>query len=311
MQNIKSKPLVTVTISAYNHERFVEKTILSIVNQTYGFENIELLVIDDCSQDNTGKILYDLSQKYSFTFIQNAVNRGAVPNKNTLLQMAKGKYVSGCGSDDYWHPEKIEKQVALMETLSDDYAICHTKAYIIDPDENFLFYQDRGIEFQETIMPKILIDNGIVAPSALFRRKIYDEIGLHDPNLVFEDRDMWIRIGLNYKVKYIDEPLVYRRHHPNNLSRNMKSNYEVYTGIFQKYRSYFEQYNLVDKYHYILFTHMSGSSVKLSFKHLMKIRNIKIIFQMATLRAFFKYLIPKSLLFSNFGLKIKRKIKSW
>ncbi len=310
MQN-NNKPLVTVTISAYNHEKYVEKTILSIVNQTYGFENIELLVIDDCSKDNTGKILLDLSEKYSFTFIQNTENKGPVFNKNILLKMANGKYVGGCGSDDYWHIEKIQKQVELMESLSDEYAICHTKAYIIDPDEKFLFFQDRGIDFQENIMPKILIDNGIVAPSALFRRRIYDDIGFHDTDLSFEDRDMWIRIGLKYKTKYIDEPLVYRRHHPNNLSRNMKSNYEVYTGLFKKYRNFFEQYNMVDKYHYILFTHMSGFSVKLSIKHLAKIKNTKILFQKATLRAFFKYLIPKSLLFSNFGLKVKRKIKSW
>lgn len=305
------KPLVTVTISAYNHEKYVEKTILSVINQTYGYENIELLVIDDFSQDDTGKILLELSKKYSFTFMQNNVNKGAVPNKNALLKMAKGKYVAGCGSDDYWHLEKIEKQVALMESLSDEYAICHTKAYIIDPDENFLFYQDRGIEFQENIMPEILIDNGIVAPSALFRRKIYEEIGYHDPNLAFEDRDMWIRIGLNYKIKYIDEALVYRRQHPNNLSRNMRSNYEVYTGIFKKYQNYFEQYNLVDNYHYILFTHMSGTSIKLSLRHLSLIRNKKILFQKSTLRTFFKYLIPKFVLFSNFGLKVKRKIKSW
>jgi glycosyltransferase involved in cell wall biosynthesis len=307
----KNKPLVTVTISSYNHERFVEKTILSIVNQTYGYENIELLVIDDCSKDNTGKILKELSEKYNFTFIQNEKNKGAVINKNTLLKMAKGKYVAGCASDDYWHPEKIEKQVAIMETLGDDYALCHCDAYIIDENEKVIFYQNKGKDYTDNIMPKMLINNGIVAPSVLIKRELYDIVGYHDETIPYEDRDLWIRLGLKYKFYHLNELLVYRRQHPNNLSRNMTAWYKTFQILFEKYNEHYVKNNLVDEFHYMMFTHLSGSNFKDSVKHLFKIKDKSLLLRKSTYRAFFKLFIPKSLLFSNFGLKIKRIIKSW
>ncbi|MBN1186613.1 MAG: glycosyltransferase [Bacteroidales bacterium] len=304
-----NKPMVSVTISAYNHENFVEKTILNIVNQSYGFENIELLTIDDCSTDNTGKILRELSERYHFTFIQNKKNIGVVKNKNTLLRMASGKYVAGCASDDYWHPEKIEKQVTLMETLGDEYAVCHTIAYIIDKNDKLLFFQNKGVHFQENIFPRILIDNGIVAPSTLIRRKVYNEIGFHDEKLLFEDREMWIRIGLRYKFAFINEPLVYRRQISNNLSRDMNSFYITHSAIFEKYKCYFEMYNLIGEYHYLMFVYMSASDFKISVSHLKKCK--KLIFQKTSYRAFMKLFTPKILFSSKIGFKIRKFLKIW
>lgn len=306
------KPLVSVIVPAYNHEKYVEKTILSIVNQTYGYENIELIVIDDCSTDKTAEILNNLSEKYHFLFIKNSENKGVVKNVNSLIKLCKGKYIAGCASDDYWHYEKLDKQVNLMENLGEEYAVCHSKAYIIDENENFLFFQDRGIDFHGNIMPKILIDNRIVAPTTLIRKSVYDKVGLYDENIKSEDREMWIRISSNgFKFYYIDEALVYRRQHKENLSRNIMNFYNMYSYIFDKYRLFYQQYKLEDAFHYIMFTHISGYSIPLSFKHLKKIKNKKILLKINTLRTIFKYLIPKYLLFSNFGLKIKRIIKSW
>ena len=74
----RNKPLVSVIVPAYNHELYITQTIESIVNQSYGYENIELIVIDDCSKDNTGIILKEMQKKYLFTLIHNEENIGVV-----------------------------------------------------------------------------------------------------------------------------------------------------------------------------------------------------------------------------------------
>ena len=83
-----NKPIVTAIVPAYNHAKYVKQTIESIINQTYGYDNIELLVIDDFSTDTTSDILNELSLKYDFRFFKNISNRGVVENINTLLKKA-------------------------------------------------------------------------------------------------------------------------------------------------------------------------------------------------------------------------------
>lgn len=306
-----NKPLVTVTLSAYNHEQFVEKAILSIVNQTYGFQNIELLVIDDCSQDNTGTILRELSKLYNFKFFQNEKNLGVVKNVNKLRKMAKGKYVAGCASDDFWHISKLEKQVKLMESLGDDYALCHTDAYIIDEKDHVIFYQRGGKNYTDNIMPKILINNEIVAPSVIMRRKAYDIVGYYDEDIPFEDREFWIRLGLKFKFAHIHELLVFRRKHPNNLSYKMVEYDKSMEKIFSKYMQYYKQYNLVDEYHYMMFTHMSYYHFKISLKHLMKIKKKSLILRKSTITAFMKLLVPKTNIFTRLKFYKAKVFKSW
>lgn len=309
MTSVK-KPKVTVRISAYNHQDYVEKSILSIINQSYGYENIELIVIDDCSTDNTGKILLKLSDKYNFMFIRNEQNKGVVKNINTMIKLSTGKYIAGCASDDYWHPYKLEKQVSLMETLGEDYGVCHTSAYIIDDYEHVKFIQDRGRFFQDSIFPRILIDNGIVAPSAMLRRSVFNDVGFYDENLLFEDREMWIRLSLNYKFVFIDEPLVFRRQHVNNLSRNTNSFYKVNMMIFNKYRKYYEDNDLVTIFHYNMFNYMSGTDYNKSVYHLKEI-NCKMFFQWRTAYILVKLLTPKLFITNELGLRIRKILKKW
>jgi glycosyltransferase involved in cell wall biosynthesis len=307
----KGKPLVTVIISAYNHEMFVEQTILSVVNQTYGSENIELIVIDDFSTDGTGTILDELSKKHNFKFIQNEKNKGISKNLNTLIRLANGKYIACCASDDYWGLTKIDEQVSLMETLTDEYAVCHTDAFIVDKNDKILYSHTSGIEYNEVILPKILINNGIVAPSAMYRKEVFSVVGHFDETLPFEDREMWIRISINYKFAHITKKLVYRRQHETNLSRNPNKDlwYFTFSSIFLKYKMYYEKYGLVKDYHYLVFVHLSASDFNKSMNHLLKSGTS--IFKKNTFYAIFKLFTPKYIL--NLGLedRLKKYFNKW
>jgi len=125
------KPLVSVIISVYNHELYIKEMIESIVNQTYGFENIQLIVIDDCSGDNSAKVVQEQKSMYEFFFFQNKENKGICKNINYALTLAKGEYVCITGSDDYWALDKLTKQVVYMEAVPNA-AVCSGNVIRVD-----------------------------------------------------------------------------------------------------------------------------------------------------------------------------------
>jgi len=109
------KPIVSVIIPSFNHAKYIQQTIESVVMQSYGKNNIQLLVIDDNSTDNSPVLLRKLEKTYGFTLFQNDQNKGIVKNINQMLKKAKGKYIAILGSDDTWEKIKLDKQVALLE----------------------------------------------------------------------------------------------------------------------------------------------------------------------------------------------------
>ncbi|HNL92410.1 MAG TPA: glycosyltransferase family A protein, partial [Pseudomonadales bacterium] len=128
-------PRVSILISAYKHERYVEACVRSVLAQTY--PNIELIVLDDGSPDGTAAVLQRLQDEAKntarpFTFITKK-NSGLSDTLNQALALATGKYICQFGSDDIMLPEKTAIQVAFMETHP-DVAVCGGNALNIDGD---------------------------------------------------------------------------------------------------------------------------------------------------------------------------------
>lgn len=232
--NNKTKPLVSVVLSAYNHEKYVGQCIESIVNQTYGWENIELLVIDDCSPDNTGSVIKELSEKHNFLFTQNKQNRGLVKNRNLLIKQANGKYLCGCGSDDYWHPERIEKQVDFMEQ-NEQYQMCYGRVYL-DKDGEISTYK-RSYKGGKIFKELLTMEYHIPAPTYMFRKSIFDKVGLYDESLRIEDWYMNLKISKEHEIGFLDEFLSYYRIHDTNVSRNIDMIFENQWAILKKYKN--------------------------------------------------------------------------
>jgi alpha-1,3-rhamnosyltransferase len=242
-----SKPLLSVVLSSYNHENYVTKTIENIVNQTYGWENIELFVTDDCSKDSTGTIIKALSEKYNFHFTQNIQNKGLVINRNAMIKMAKGKYLCGCASDDYWALDRIEKQVAFMEAHP-EYPMCFGRVYKVigDKIEKDDFPQFRGGDIFEDIF---LMKYHLPAPTYMFRREIFDKVGLYDESLRIEDLYMSLKISSRYPIGFIDDYLSYYRYHDSNISKNVKFIYDNQWKILQQYTDNPLYKKAVDRYY--------------------------------------------------------------
>lgn len=127
--------LVSIIMPSYKCGRFIEESIKSVQAQTY--QNWELIIVDDCSQDETSRIVQRLmiSDKRIF-FYQNASNLGAAVSRNVALKKAQGKWIAFLDSDDLWDPSKLEKQVRFMD--DNGYAFSYHEYIEIDEQDKEL-----------------------------------------------------------------------------------------------------------------------------------------------------------------------------
>lgn len=105
--------LVSIIMPSYNTGAFIKKAIQSVLNQSY--ENWELIIVDDCSTDNTEEVVLPFLNDQRIRYIKNEKNSGAAVSRNRALREAKGKWIAFLDSDDLWLPEKLEKQVLFMK----------------------------------------------------------------------------------------------------------------------------------------------------------------------------------------------------
>jgi len=105
--------LVSVIMPSYNTGKYIEKTINSVLSQTY--ENWELIIVDDCSDDDTDDAVKPYLSDERIKYFKNDKNCGAAVSRNYALRQAKGKWIAFLDSDDLWTTDKLEKQIAFME----------------------------------------------------------------------------------------------------------------------------------------------------------------------------------------------------
>lgn len=109
---LREKGLVSVIMPSYNTAEYITESIQSVINQTY--TNWELIIVDDCSTDNTEEIVSQICDE-RIRYIKNDINSGAAVSRNKALREAKGQWIAFLDSDDIWMPEKLEKQICFME----------------------------------------------------------------------------------------------------------------------------------------------------------------------------------------------------
>lgn len=219
-------PLVTTIVVCYNQSRFVVETLESVKAQTY--KNTQLVIIDDCSSDDSVAIIDRWLQKNDIqcTFIRHQKNQGVCKSLNDALAAATGKYISMIAADDVWLPDKIERQVAIMESQPDNVGVLYSDAFQTDenghplPDMFITAHRKMPEMPQGQILNTLLEGNFIPGMTALIRRSCYDEVGLYDENLPWEDWDMWMRIARHYSFLYSPTPSAKYRVHEKSFSHS-------------------------------------------------------------------------------------------
>lgn len=121
--------LVSIIMPSWNTERFIAETIQSVIDQTY--TNWELIIVDDCSSDNTDEVVASFKDK-RIKYLHNEKNSGAALTRNKALREAKGEWIAFLDSDDLWMPEKLEHQIDFMN--KNGYSLSFTEYEKIDED---------------------------------------------------------------------------------------------------------------------------------------------------------------------------------
>jgi len=180
----------------------------SIFAQTY--QNFEVIVSDDGSTDNTEELL----RQYGDRVIYLKIIHSGLPSvaRNAALNQANGKYIAFLDSDDVWLPEKLKIQVDALENNLRLGLVC-SNAFLTNSDgkESNQLYQIPGKGGSGSIFLDLLRDNYIITSSVMVRREIIQKIGKFSEAIelrAIEDYVLWLRIALEWQVKYFEEPLV-------------------------------------------------------------------------------------------------------
>ncbi len=241
---------VSVITPVYNGSQTIKESINSILNQTY--KNIELIIINDGSTDDSENIIKSVNDsRIKYYKIKNS-GSPARP-RNFGIKKSTGDFIAFCDQDDVWYPEKIEKQIKSynLSNNKSKIGIIATSANVIDKKNNVIDTFLRKLEYipSPESYKKILLTNYITTCSVIVPRKIFNEVGFLDENLVgVDDFDLWLRITKKYGVLVLPDILCAWRNLPQSLSSNK-------TKLYLENEKIFDKLELTDKDDYIKLGH--------------------------------------------------------
>tara|TARA_Y100000768_G_C23918929_1_gene653835 strand:- start:464 stop:1306 length:843 start_codon:yes stop_codon:yes gene_type:complete len=209
---------ISVIIPTYNRKKYIKRAIDSVIRQSY--KPFEIIVIDDGSTDGT----YELIKKsYSSSQIslEKQINNGVSSARNKGVKLANGDWIAFLDSDDEWFENKLELQVREIKK-SKTFMICHTNEIWIRNGIR-VNQMKKHQKYGGFIFEKCLDMCRISPSSVMIHRRIFDEIGLFDEDLIIcEDYDLWLRISSKYPVLYLDSMLIKKfGGHEDQLSKNI------------------------------------------------------------------------------------------
>lgn len=209
-----SSPLVSVICLCYNHERFVREAVESVVHQTY--TNLQIIVADDASKDNSVTEIKSLKEKYPFLeLLLLTQNVGNCKAFNAALKLVKGDYIIDFATDDVLMSARIEKQINFFQTLDKEVGVVFTDAvYINGEGKNFRTHYEYLVRKkllhripQGDVYRDILTTYFIASPTMMIRREVMEALHGYDENLVYEDFDFWVRSARLYHYAFLNEQL--------------------------------------------------------------------------------------------------------
>lgn len=250
---------LTIIVPCYNVEKYVEKSIKSILEQTY--ESIKIIVIDDYSTDNTFSKIKEIQNKYpdKIQVYQNEENKGLAYTRNRGIKLANSEFIGFIDSDDYIDNEYYEKLMIALEKSEADIAIADVQ--LVDEDGNLLGSVQRGINPEETEIKKAAIDNGLAASACnkVFRKTLIEKY-LFLEGKINEDICSVIPVVLHAKkLAYTHEVAYYyvQRNTSIQNSTFSEKRFDIFDSVelaFDRIKKLeeFEEYKSIILYHQIL-----------------------------------------------------------
>lgn len=199
---------------AYNAEKYIREAISSVLNQT--FKNLELIVVNDGSTDDTKACILSFADA-RVVYKENDINRGLAYTRNRLIKEATGDYYAWLDADDVFHPEIVEKQVAVLSSQQTSDVVT-AWARIIDGTGKATGQYFKSYATPAQLPVVFLFVNYIVQSSVMARKAIFEEFSFKEDFPVILDYEIWTRIADKYSITILKEVLVDYRIHSTNMS---------------------------------------------------------------------------------------------
>jgi glycosyltransferase involved in cell wall biosynthesis len=226
-------PKVSVIIPTYNRAQLISRTINSVLVQT--FKDFEILVVDDASTDHTRQVVKQIEDR-RIRFISHQKNRGGSAARNTGIKASKGEYIGFLDDDDEWLPEKLEKQVEVLQRSANDVVVIYSACYFVSGRNNTVL--TKTVPFYRGYLYRDLLRRNILpSPTPLIKKDCFSKAGLFDETLPScQDWDMWIRISKYYKFDFVPNVLAKTYVHGKQISTNLNAKIVARERLIDKYR---------------------------------------------------------------------------
>ncbi|GGY62919.1 glycosly transferase [Cellvibrio zantedeschiae] len=220
---MRTPPLISVIIPCFNAEKWIAKSINSILEQTYN--NFEILVFNDGSQDDSLKIIKTITLKSaSIKIINEPCNNGIVYSLNRSIAEAQGKFIARMDADDVAHPQRLERQVKFLSENNVD--LCGTWFKEFGQGAPRI---TRWPTSHQALEASLLFQNTICHPTIMARREVFDDFPYREEFNLAEDYDFFSRAIKKYKFNNIPEPLLNYRRHSSQATQAKKERMELIT----------------------------------------------------------------------------------
>jgi len=214
---------VSVIIPNYNNACFLPECLDSVLSQTY--QNFEIIIIDDGSQDGSHEILINYQslhpEKIRYYWHPERKNKGVSSTLNLAIEKSTGEYIARIDSDDIWYPEKLQQQVPILDNHPEIDIVYSCSEFIDRSGKELPGLEGKNITNSENPLASMLISFVTPQNTVVFRRKVFDQVGLFDESLIYSDWDLMVRIFSHYKAFFIDKPLAKYRIHDQTLSKGI------------------------------------------------------------------------------------------
>lgn len=226
------KDLVSVIIPTYNRAHLIKRSAESVLNQTYF--NLELIIVDDGSTDNTEEVVKTLDDERVIYIKQ--PNQGACAARNNGIDHAKGEFIAFQDSDDVWHEDKLEKQIKCLRETGADLVLCNRVVCQneLKDSENHIF--NKGF-LERNTLPYGICPQMFLGASTIFKKNKFD---IEMPR--YQDFELLLRLQKKCRIYYDEDPLVDYYMQEDSISTNNKKLLKAWNLILTKHSDFLIRY---------------------------------------------------------------------
>jgi glycosyltransferase involved in cell wall biosynthesis len=243
-------PKVSVIIPTHNRAHVIQRALHSVLHQTY--ENLEVIVVDDASTDNTAEIIHSLDDK-RIIFLRQETCQGAAAARNAGIHHATGEYIAFQDSDDEWLNQKLEKQMAVMLHSSDAVGVVYS-GFLRFEDKSAKYFPSKQVKPKSgSILRPLLSGNFVTTQAVVIRKECLLKSGLFDEQLPrLQDWELFLRLAKFYEFVCVDEPLLIAFHSRQSITADSSLFQTALKILLEKHENKFRAYPKVLAKHYVM-----------------------------------------------------------